>query len=203
MFCFPGLSPCLVWILGHSFVFWGSLRAEVRPDGRQLGFAREEVLIRWLGKRGMTWAGVLPEFHRFARLDRPPDVLVLHVGGNDLGVRPFRELIRDIKFDMLRLWSSFPGMVTVWSDIVPRSVWREARSVDRVNKARIKVNRAVGGFMARNGAMVVRHRDLEAGTGGFWRADGVHLNAVGIDLWTLGLQEAIETAVRVWRDARV
>lgn len=59
----------------------------------------------------------------------------------------------------------------------------------------------IGSFMSRNGALVVRHWDLEAVTGGFWRADGVHLNALSNDLWTLGLQETIDTAVHVWRNA--
>lgn len=67
----------VVWILGHYFVFRGALRAAVKPDGRQLGLTREEVLVWWLGKRGMMWSGVLPEFYHFVRLDRPLDVLVL------------------------------------------------------------------------------------------------------------------------------
>ncbi|XP_044138554.1 serine/arginine repetitive matrix protein 1-like isoform X4 [Bufo gargarizans] len=197
-----GGAPLLVWILGHSFVFWGALRADVRQNGRQLGFDRGTAIVRWIGRRGMVWGSVLQEVHRQARLDRVPDILVLHVGGNDLGVRPCRELIRDIRFDFLRLWSLFPSVVTVWSDIVPRKVWREARSVERLNKARIKLNRVIGRFCAKHGAVVVRHPELEAGTGGFWRQDGVHLNAVGIDLWSLDLQGGVETAIRVWRNAR-
>ncbi|KAM3929169.1 uncharacterized protein RB166_006958 [Leptodactylus fuscus] len=186
--------------MGHSFVFWGALRAAVRPDGRQLGFSRDVATIRWLGLKGMVWSRFLPEFHKFARLDRAPDILLVHLGGNDLGVRPFRQLITDIKFDFLRLWALFPNMVTIWSDIVPRKVWKGARSVVKLNKARIKVNRAIGSFMAKNGGVVVRHTDLESGEGSFWRSDGIHLNAVGIDIWGLGLQAGIETALRMWRD---
>ncbi|XP_044128079.1 uncharacterized protein LOC122928907 isoform X3 [Bufo gargarizans] len=198
----PGFPVALVWILGHSYVFWGAIRADVRPNGRQLGLSSAVATVRWLGVRGMLWGGVLREVQRFSRLDRPPDVLVLHVGGNDLGRRPFRELVRDVKFDLLRIWALFPGVVTVWSDIVPRKSWREARSVESINKARIKVNRAVGRFMARNGAVAVRHEELEKGVGAFWRADGVHLNAVGTDLWSLGIQNGVEIALRMWRDAQ-
>lgn len=200
--CFIGDSQCLVWILGHSYVFWGAERASVRPDGRQLGFSRSEVLVRWLGKRGLRWSGVLPEMSNFVRLDRPPDILVLHAGGNDLAKRPFRELVRDIKFDVLRLWALYPKLIVVWSDMVFRLVWRGARSVERINKARIKVNKAIGLFMARNGAVVVRHRALEDGKGAFWGSDGEHLNGVGYDIWNLALQEGIETALRMWRSAR-
>lgn len=91
-------------------------------------------------------------------------------------------------------------MVTVWLHIIPCKVWKEARSIDRVNKAWIKVNHASGRFMARNGAVAVRHRELELGTGEIWRLDGVHLNVGGIDLWTLALQGGTKTAVRMWRD---
>lgn len=33
----------------------------------------------------MTWDRVLMEFHHFVKLDKPQDMLVLHVEGNDLG----------------------------------------------------------------------------------------------------------------------
>lgn len=75
----------LVWILGHSYVFWGARQADVRPNGRQLGISRQEACVRWLGVPGMLWSRMVPEVHCFALLDRPPNVLVLHVGGNDLG----------------------------------------------------------------------------------------------------------------------
>ncbi|CAJ0919313.1 unnamed protein product [Ranitomeya imitator] len=190
----------LVWIMGHSFVFWAAERAAVRPDGRQLGFSRDVATLRWIGKRGMTWSQFLPDFHRFVRWDQVPQILVIHLGGNDLGKRPCRELIKDIKFDVLRLWAMFPKVLVVWSDIVPRKIWRGARSPEGVNRARIKVNKAVSRFMARNGAVVVRHINLESGTGGYWRLEGVHLNAVGTDMWCLAIQEGIETALKVWRD---
>ncbi|XP_044139010.1 uncharacterized protein LOC122929479 isoform X2 [Bufo gargarizans] len=78
----PGrMAAALVWILGHSYVFWGAIRADVRPSGRQLGVSPELATVRWLGVRGMLWGGVLREVHRFVRLDRPPDVLALHDWG--------------------------------------------------------------------------------------------------------------------------
>lgn len=171
----------------------------MRPNGRQLGFSRHEACVRWLGVPGLTWGRVLPEVHRFARLDRQPDVLVLHAGGNDLGARSARALIRDIKLDFLRLRTAFPALLVVWSDMVARTSWRMARSVARLNKARIKLNKEVGRFVCRNGGLVVRHLELEVDTWRYLRDDGVHLNAVGIDLWALGLQDGIQRALRVWR----
>lgn len=104
---------------------------------------------------------VLPDFHYYSRVDRPPDVLVLSVGGNDMGVRAARDIVRDVKFDILRLMLDFPGIVIVWSDIVARHNWHHARSVEFLNKARIKANREIGCFLSRLGGLVVRHRDRE------------------------------------------
>lgn len=67
------------------------------------------------------WNRMLPEFHHSVRLNRPPDIMVLHVGGNDLEARLFQELIWDVKFGLLRLWALFPGLITVWSDLSSKS----------------------------------------------------------------------------------
>lgn len=138
----------------------------------------------------MMWPRVIPEVHRFAWLDSVPDILVLHVGGNDLGLHPNGQVIKDIQWDFLRLRSSFPYMIIAWSDIVARMSWRGARSVEKLNKARIKVNKEVGRFIARNGGVVVRHAELEVDTGLYIRGDGLHLIAVGIDLWSWAYKTA-------------
>lgn len=188
--------------MGHSYVYWGRKRAHVRPAGQQLGFSRSEVQIRWLGFRGLRWRRLLHEVQYFSSLDRAPDILLIHAGGNDLGVRTTRELLRDIKLDCLRLLSAYPGILLIWSDIVARKVWRHARSPQGLNRARAKLNMAVGRFIARNGGVSVRHRDLESIDDGFYLDDGIHLNGLGYDIWMLGLQEGIERALSLWRDER-
>ncbi|CAJ0965873.1 unnamed protein product [Ranitomeya imitator] len=45
--------------------------------------------------------------------------------------------------------------------------------------------------------MAVRHFELEAGVGNYWRSDGVHLNDIGLDLWMLAIQEGVERAMAV------
>lgn len=57
-----------MWIIGHSYVHWAGVRAEVRPAGRQLSFDREVAQVRWLGRRGMVWSRLLPEFQYYAGL---------------------------------------------------------------------------------------------------------------------------------------
>ncbi|XP_077319008.1 uncharacterized protein LOC143974648 [Lithobates pipiens] len=193
-----GGAPRLVWIVGHSYVCWGARRGDMRPDGRQLGISRRAAELHWLGIPGMQWDGVMGVVDRYVLLDGPPDVLVLHAGGNDLGLRKVRDLLVDIKADFLRLRERFPNTILLWSDIVARTRWRWARSVASIQKTRIRVNKVVGRFVVKNGGLVIRHRELESNVGLYLRRDGVHLTDVGIDLWSLGLQGGIQTALRVW-----
>lgn len=189
-----------MWITGHSYVYWEGLRAEVWPAGRQLGFSRTDVQVRWIGIRGLIWGRLLQELQFHIRLDRAPDILLLNAGGNNLWKRSTRELLRDIKLDCLRLWSSYPGIILVWSDMVARAAWRRARSVSDLNRARVKLNRAVGKFVASNRGLVVLNRELEEADPALLRPDEVHLNAISLDLWMLGLKEGIERVLQLWRD---
>lgn len=200
LFVFSDGGQCLIWVVGHSFVHWGGKRAGVRPNGRQLGLSRSEAQVRWLGVRGLRWSRLLPVVQYYASLDRAPDILVVHAGGNDLGSRSSRELLRDIKLDFLRLWSSYPGLLIVWSDITARRVWRNARSPQGLNRARAKLNKAVGKFVARNGGFAVRHRELEEVDVALLEDDGVHPTGIGYDIWALGLRGGVERALEVWRD---
>ncbi|XP_075715854.1 olfactory receptor 5G9-like [Rhinoderma darwinii] len=61
-----GAAACLAWLVGHSNMYWGALRADVRPDGRQLGFNKSDMHVRWLGLWGMLWNRVLSEVQFYA-----------------------------------------------------------------------------------------------------------------------------------------
>lgn len=162
-------------------------------------FHRKEACIKWFWFPGMLWGRLISEVQRYALRDRAPDVLVLHLGGNDLGVRSMVYISRDIKFDVWRWMQEFSKMVIVWSDMVARTTWRMARSFEGVNRARREINREVSKFMVKNGGSAIRHLELEFETWRYLRRDGVHLNDVGIDLWALGLQDGIQRAIWVWR----
>ncbi|XP_068135845.1 myristoylated alanine-rich C-kinase substrate-like [Hyperolius riggenbachi] len=192
-----GISPRLVWIMGHSYVSRGAQRAAVRPDGRQLGIPRATARLRWIGFPGLMWDKVLPKIRSLVTQDRAPDVLVIHAGGNDLATRTTRAITKEIKGDLLELRSTLPDTVIVWSEMVSRSKWRLARSVERVNRARKKLNREVSRCIVQHGGVAVRHLELEVDTVLFLEVDGVHLNPIGIDLWSLALEEGIQKALAV------
>lgn len=76
--CFSGTGPCLLWLVGHSYVYWGSMHANVWPAGHQLGFPWAVVQVSWIGVWGLLWSGLLPEVQFYAGLDRAPDILFIH-----------------------------------------------------------------------------------------------------------------------------
>ncbi|OCT78336.1 hypothetical protein XELAEV_18029445mg [Xenopus laevis] len=147
--------------------------------------------------------GLLPLLSRYVDRYGAPHILVLHAGGSDLSSVPMRLFIQDIKCDWWRLIRRFPGTLLVWSDIVDRFTWREARFNDAISKDRVKVNREVGKFAVRTGGLALRHMELEEKEISVYREDGVHLNEIGLDIFNMSLQDGLEKALVVWGEQRI
>ncbi|KAM8945468.1 uncharacterized protein RCH25_048743 [Pelodytes ibericus] len=189
----PG--PYKIWLIGHSYIYCARGRAAVRPGGERMGFSSHQAEVRWLGARGMRWVQLLPEVVQLSRLVGPPDILVIHLGGNDLGTAPVLALGDAIRRDLARLQVLFPDMGLVWSEVVPRNYWRCAQNQRALERSRIKLNKRVSKFVLGVGGITVRHRVFERNAAVFFRSDGVHLTDVGLDLFNLALQEALEQAM--------
>lgn len=195
LICFSGATPRLVWILGHSFIHWAARRAEARVGGRCLGFSSDVARIRWLGIRGLRWRQVFPEFFKLSQ--RAPDgvVLVVHAGGNDLGLLRSVDLLNFIKQDLARGFALFRNLTLVWSEIIRRPVWESFAAPKALERSRRKVNRGVSQFVGSLGGLVVRHRELEGDNRDVVRSDGVHLTDIGMDIFLVGIVEGIERAL--------
>lgn len=105
-FVFAGAGSCLIWVVGHSFVYWGGLRAGVRPAGRQLGFSRMEAQVRWLGLE--EYSGVSFYLKSIITLVWTGPLTFLWFMPGDLGVRTTRDHLRDIK------WTFFACGHPIW-----------------------------------------------------------------------------------------
>lgn len=71
-----------IWILGHSLVFLARRHAAVSV-GMQLGLSSLPP-IQWLGMRGMSWDQLMPVLSEALRSRCQLEVLILHLGENDL-----------------------------------------------------------------------------------------------------------------------
>ncbi|XP_040181424.1 uncharacterized protein LOC120915190 [Rana temporaria] len=186
-----------IWILGHSFIFWAQKRAADRTYSENLGLDPSIFKVNWYGRRGMVWDDLVFELGRLYAVFPPPDILVLHLGGNDIGKVKTYELVNKMKdsFQFLKMVS--PHTVLVFSEIVPRLRWLESLIFKPLEKVRKRINKAMEKFLSPDLGFSFRHRELEGGVQGLYRADGVHLSEIGLDIFNTELQTCIEAAA-VW-----
>ena len=57
------------------------------------------------------------------RSNPAPNILVIQLGSNDIGILKGKELIELIRLDVLRLRTLLPNAILVWSEILPRRYW--------------------------------------------------------------------------------
>nr|XP_033811841.1 uncharacterized protein LOC117365474 [Geotrypetes seraphini] len=127
----------MVWIVGHSFVHWAGECAAIRPGGQHLGLQHLGIRVSWWGQRGMRWHQLLPLLADFRRRPRRPDVLLLHLGGNDVDSQTGKHLIDTILGDLRMVLEWFPGTTLLWSDIIPRPRRLESRRWTREGRSRV------------------------------------------------------------------
>uniref|UniRef100_A0A8C6P116 Uncharacterized LOC107376715 n=1 Tax=Nothobranchius furzeri TaxID=105023 RepID=A0A8C6P116_NOTFU len=189
----PLSEPKNVWICGHSLIYWAESRAKSPEVGMQLGMDPSKVTIWWKGTQGMTWSQLLPQLHQLKITWPNPEVLIIHLGGNDLSTESPTNLLASVKKDMTSIRSIFPRCVLVWSNILPRRVWRHSSDSHEVDLVRTTVNRRIQNIMSELGGISLSHDNIRCGTNtGLYRGDGIRLSPKGIDVFNLNLQEFLE-----------
>jgi hypothetical protein len=71
-----------IWILGSSIVHWAHIYAR---NLNQDHLGQESSTIFWYGIRGMVWEQLYPIIEFLLARNTPPDILIIHCGGNDIG----------------------------------------------------------------------------------------------------------------------
>ncbi|XP_060111014.1 uncharacterized protein LOC132583378 [Heteronotia binoei] len=140
-------SRSRVLICGHSYVFWAALQARRTAVGSQLGLSQHAV-IEWQGRRGLQWPGLLPLLFK-GRAGPPPQVLMVHLGGNDLGLLKGKALVWQARDDFQCIRERWPETIIVWSAMLPRQVWRYALDPAAIERARYKANKEIKKLLER------------------------------------------------------
>ncbi|XP_029442942.1 cGMP-specific 3',5'-cyclic phosphodiesterase-like [Rhinatrema bivittatum] len=114
-----GRQEC-VWVVGHSFIHWAANRAQRRPYGLNLELEERNWKIVWIGQRGMKWDNLLSLVEQRALDLELPKIVLIHLGGNDVGTGSCKDLIVKIKKDFGTLMNAMPDTHWGWSDIIVR-----------------------------------------------------------------------------------
>ncbi|XP_041430762.1 uncharacterized protein LOC121397678 [Xenopus laevis] len=183
-----------IWILGHSYVHWAELRAQIRKGAANLYLSDKKYKVIWNGIRGMRWEKLFQTLTVMLKTWGYPKVIVIHLGGNDIGFIKTIQLIKSIKQDLCQISLFMPDVYLIWSEIVPRLCW-QSQLLKPLEKCRRKINHSIAKFAGKLNITVYRHHELENGFEGLFREDKVHLSEIGLDIFNVGLQNAVEKAL--------
>ncbi|XP_030012040.1 serine/arginine repetitive matrix protein 1 isoform X2 [Sphaeramia orbicularis] len=182
-----------VWICGHSLVYWAESRSKSAEVGVHLDLDPRKMALWWKGVQGMTWPQLLPQLHQLKVTWPNPDILIMHLGGNDLSTDSPTDLLASVRRDLTSMRTIFPRCMLVWSYILPRRVWRHSPDSYEVDLVRTTVNRRIHSIVSELGGASLTHDNIRCGTNtGLYRADGIHLSPKGIDMFNLNLRDFLE-----------
>lgn len=183
-----------VWIVGSSLIRDAFVRARAKTEGINLGLSRIGIKIWWQGYSGMVVKNLESKIESMLKYEAPPNYIILHVGGNDLGKVKVGVLRNDLKGLISKLSSRMPSTKFVWSQILPRSDWRFSSNKVAMETARKRINSSIGAFVIGKGGHYIRYPDIVLNEI-FFKVDGVHLTSLGNDIMLNTLQGAIESFI--------
>ncbi|XP_043920971.1 uncharacterized protein LOC122796503 isoform X2 [Protopterus annectens] len=185
-------GPVRVLILGHSLIDWAASRAKVHQGGLNLGLDPRSCEVIWKGFPGMTWDQLLSVLSHVISEVGQIHVLIVHLGGNDIGNTPKRKLLSNILRDLTTVQQLIPGLLVVWSSVVPRRFWYGANNPAALEIARRFLNHRVARAAPRLGFAVIDHWDFSGKDPVWFNEDGIHLSDIGLDLFNLNLSRHLQ-----------
>ena len=130
-----------VWMIGSSIIKRALNHARnFTIDGENLGLERRYGKIQWYGEGGMRWADLMPKIKWLLKNNSPPQFLVIHCSGNDLGFKNLNILRYRIKLSILAIHKMMPSTTIVWSQVLPRLKWRRSVNSKAMNLAAVRIN---------------------------------------------------------------
>ncbi|XP_029442505.1 uncharacterized protein LOC115082415 [Rhinatrema bivittatum] len=99
------------WIVGHSYIHPAQRRAMKRPYGEHLDIDRAGWRVSWFSKRGMGWDELLPFLFERIQMWGEPNLIIFHLGGNDIGSKTCRELLTCMKKDLSQVMIRCPRVL--------------------------------------------------------------------------------------------
>ena len=121
-------------------VCWAYRTARGRHGGPNLGLQYKGFNLHWLGSRGLKWEGLIPMIEKSLLTQPLPQILIIQLGSNDLGIVKGKELIELIRCDILRSRILYPDLQLIWSEILQRRYWHNANNEVAIETSRKRIN---------------------------------------------------------------
>ena len=180
-----------MWFVGSSIIKHAHPAAISRPGGPNLSIPGLDIW--WQGYSGLRLVTTKYRIRTLARLQDPPHYILLHIGGNDIGVTKLREIMTEASSLLHYIRMRLPNVRIIWSQILPRTSWRSSDNVKAMNDTRIRLNSYIAKLvLTQYSGYYIKHPTLTENMDTMLWDDGVHLNKTGNDVFLNSLQAGLE-----------
>ena len=164
-----------MWFVGSSIIKHAYPAAISRPGGPNLSIPGLDIW--WQGYSGLRLVTTKYRIRTLARLQDPPHYILLHIGGNDIGVTKLREIMTEASSLLPYIRMRLPNVRIIWSQVLPRTAWRSSDNVNAMNDTRIRLNSYIAKLvLTQYSGYYIKHPTLTENMDTMLWDDGVHLN---------------------------
>lgn len=177
-----------VWIIGSSII------RDAFYHTQNMNFQLPGVDIFWEFRPGMRICHLQDMIFDLLGKHIPPNYLVVHCGGNDIGQSPLNitELLAIQTIQEIQ--SVDANIKIIWSQILPRLVWRNEINHTKLNKARRRFNTTLSKYCIQTGGAYIRYPQISENRKYLYR-DNVHISEAGNDIFISNLKHGLNAII--------
>lgn len=124
------------------------------------------------GSQGMQWSDLLHSLLREFGCP-PPHALLIHLGNTDLGLLTGKALVIQARDNFKFILEKWPGVLILWSAMVPWHTWRATLDVGQADRVRYNINREIRNALVSGLGQYTMHPEIQADELRLNHSDGV------------------------------
>ena len=110
-----GLFRRNIWIIGSSITAKAEKHTTQRPTGKNLGLDKNGLNVVWAGLPGMKISALVPLVQAMVNCFGLPHALVIHCGGNYIGMDSIREVLKHLMYATFIVSKMLPNSQLIYS----------------------------------------------------------------------------------------
>jgi lysophospholipase L1-like esterase len=125
----------------------------------------------------------------------PPNYLVVHCGGNDIAQSPLKNTEPLAIQTIQEIQSVAANIKIIWSQILPRLVWRNEINHTKLNKARRRFNTILSKYCIQTGGAYIRYPQISENRKYLYRDNVLIISGAGNDIFISNLKHGLNAII--------